>query len=167
MAKFLVILGALVVAAAARRQFQQNSGPFGRNSRQEFYGPLGNWGNEMNEFGNGRPGQMLPPQDGFGFPGQRPGQEFSPENNFNEFMGPRPGRFPRPGRGGNPNGGEFSHHGHKPHHPPFPPFFANLTEEDLRQFFSIVKDRNLTKQQRDDKLSEWAAAKGKEFVVSY
>ncbi|VDD96469.1 unnamed protein product, partial [Enterobius vermicularis] len=66
---------------------------------------------------------------------------------------------PPPHQGGPPH-----HGGHRPHHPPLPPFFANLTDEAFKQFFRIVKDRNLTKAERESKLRKWAADQGEEFA---
>lgn len=137
MAKFLVLIATVVVATAAHRHFRYGR-PYGNG--QAFQDPFGDWDNEMNKIGNQRSGQAFFPPYGYGYGFPVPRQPVF-------FFGNRLNR------------------GRNPYLPVLPPFFANVTEEELEKAIVILSDRDLTKQQQYVQLGEWVTAQGTEFAV--
>lgn len=189
MLKLLLFIAVLAVAATAERQFRpqpRNDAPFEKSNRQEFQEFFGNKENEINNFdrrqrqpknSNGFQDEKLNEEfprgndrDEYGNrrPNRRPSKKFSRESDSDESAESRSYRFREPNQRENrPNYERFPpNHGHRPYRP-LPPLFANVTKEDLKTFFSIMRDRNLTKEERDTKLRDWAEAQGTEFAVSY
>ena len=50
-------------------------------------------------------------------------------------------------------------------HPPLPPFINNLTRDDVRQYFQIVRNPNETKAQIKNDLQTWA--RNANILVNY
>ncbi|GMS94899.1 hypothetical protein PENTCL1PPCAC_17074, partial [Pristionchus entomophagus] len=47
------------------------------------------------------------------------------------------------------------------------PFFANCTKEDIRAFFSITKNKTLQKKEVEERVREWAEARGNQTLDLY
>ncbi|GMR47268.1 hypothetical protein PMAYCL1PPCAC_17463 [Pristionchus mayeri] len=47
------------------------------------------------------------------------------------------------------------------------PFFANCTSEEIREFFSITRNKSLPKKEVEERTREWAEERGNETLVVY
>lgn len=169
MTKFLPVLTAFLVAAAAHRQlpfrFQRPTGIVEIDKGlQKFLGDMENV--LMKKFDDTRTDRMHLTEEDYGFLSTKASYDFSLESGIDKFTGLLSNRISKSGEEASLSQSKFPSDNHEPHHPKFPPLFANLTIEDLKQLFDILRNGSLTKEERDNKLSEWAKARGSEFAVS-